>query len=283
MLMTWRKFTQSHIYYPTTQMGMFHLFVSPQRTKSDSTIRKFKKIIRETNGFVAANEKKTSPKKHREKWKTSSKAMLGVHCTIESSHFFFTCFVRGIQKPSSRKHHQKRRFYFKYAISVKTQKMHKKMSMCSPKVNPPWDVFPETRHQNPPHGSTNKFQQFPKAPMPKVIVRIQYLRKSPERSPRGVRSIGQIGVLFFGASGGMKNWHRIQFVHTKFRWYCRHTKYFFLSWVSFFQVQQELESGAETTWCTGTLAIICTQTTTTSLSTSNRNIMTEFLLAWEWQ
>lgn len=278
MLMTWRKFTQSHIYYPTTQMGMFHLFVSPQRTKSDSTIRKFKKNIRETNGFVAANEKKLLPKNIEKNGRQVPRQCL--ECIARLNHPIFSLHVLfGEFKNLPQENIIKK----EGSILIKTQKMHKKMSMCSPKVNPPWDVFPETRHQNPPHGSTNKFQQFPKAPMPKVIVRIQYLRKSPERSPRGVRSIGQIGVLFFGASGGMKNWHRIQFVHTKFRWYCRHTKYFFLSWVSFFQVQQELESGAETTWCTGTLAILCTQTTTTSLSTSNRNIMTEFLLAWEWQ
>ena len=208
--------------------------------------------------------------------------MLGVHCTIESSHFFFTCFVRGIQKPSSRKHHQKRRFYFKYAISVKTQKMHKKMSMCSPKVNPPWDVFPETRHQNPPHGSTNKFQQFPKAPMPKVIVRIQYLRKSPERSPRGVRSIGQIGALFF--FGHLAAWR----IDIEFNLYILNLDDI-VDILSIFFCRGYLFSKCNRSWKVGQkpLGVLARWQLYVHKRPRHhfwyRNIMTEFLLAWEWQ
>ena len=181
MLMIWEN---SHNPIFTT-LPLEYLFESPQRTKSVC---------------CSETEKQTSPKNMRGKMEEKFQgnvwsALHDCNHPIFSSHVLF----REIQKPSSTKHYRtkQKKLLFKKAISFNIKNCIK--MPCVHLVNPPWDVN-RNSSKTP---TTPPISAVSMAPMPKVIVRIQYLRKSSE-SPHEAKQHnagrspgGQVYVVFY--------------------------------------------------------------------------------------
>ena len=107
----------------------------PKRTKSDSTIpqiqKNYPRDIRETNGFVAANEKKNfSPKNIEKNGRQVPRQCL--ECIARLNHPIFSLHVlfgefKNLPQENIIK---KEGSIFKYAISVKTHKKCIKKCQC---------------------------------------------------------------------------------------------------------------------------------------------------------